>query len=111
MAIIGQAAPSARGQILAEEAVARDYVIGIAQPRQHQVPQTGAHRIAHQQRAAQHAGRGRHAQQHGQVRAPIPRRDYAPAAWRFAYRNSYRAGNLEASSALCVTTIRMVSCR
>ena len=110
MAIIGQALPERRRQLLAEKAVARDHGIGVAQPRQHQIAQAGAHRIAHQQRAAEHARRRRDAQQYRQVRAPIPGEITRQQGGDSHDAIRIAAGNRPASSALCVTTIRIVFC-
>ena len=59
------------GQRFAEEAGGVDGDAGPPEPLQREIAQAAAHRIADDERARQHRGRGRHAEEHGQVGAPV----------------------------------------
>ena len=59
------------GQLGPKEAVAQDHLVDRPQALEGQVAQAPPHRVAHQQRPAEHRRAGRHAQGHGEVRSPV----------------------------------------
>jgi hypothetical protein len=59
------------GQLFAEKARRDDDLIGAAEAIEHQIPQAAADRVADQQRAAEHRHRGRDAEHHRGVGAPV----------------------------------------
>ena len=60
-----------RRERLPEEAHRRDDLTSPAEPRQHQIAQAAAHRVADQQRAPEHRHRGGDAERDGDVGAPV----------------------------------------
>ena len=61
------------GQFLAKESRRDQHFVDAPQPIDDQMPQTAAHRIAHDQRTGKHR-RGRHyPQRHGEIGAPMER--------------------------------------
>ena len=58
-------------ELLAEESSETTADIGGAETLQHQIAQAAAHRVADEQRAGEHRHRGRHADDHGEVRPPV----------------------------------------
>ena len=67
----GAARDEIRRQRVPEESRRRDDVAGPPEPRQHEIAQAAAHRVANQQRAAEHGHRRRHAEDDGEVGAPV----------------------------------------
>jgi len=59
------------GQVGAEEPIGDQRFVDASQALERQIPQAPAHRIAHDQRAGEHGGGGRHARAHGGMHPPV----------------------------------------
>ena len=65
--------PEVSGEGVAEEPAGRDNLIGASQTAKGDVAQASADRVANDEGAGKHRHRGRHTEDHGEVRPPVVR--------------------------------------